>query len=191
MPLSVLLISFGLLACTSPQPSASPIPSDSAMTLFDFSDADAPSWRIMNDGVMGGLSKGYVSVEDGTLRFTGTLVTRGGGFTSTRAPKRLDMSDYDGVELRVRGGGRTFEVEVSDGTMSGRRDVSRRAPFETTSEWTWITVPFASLTSTAHGDPVDAGELDRTRVRHIALYIADGQDGPFELEVDEIRAYAD
>ncbi len=161
------------------------------MTLFDFSAADSPRWVIMNDGVMGGRSKGYVAVEEGTLRFSGTLVTRGGGFTSTRADKRIDLSAYDGVELRVRGGGRTFEVEVSDGTMSGRRDVSRRAPFETTDDWAWVRIPFDTLTSTAHGDPVDAGSLNQQEVEHIALYIADGQDGPFELEVDEIRAYSD
>ena len=128
MLLSLFLVAFGLSACTSPHRSAMPSPSDSAMTLFDFSDADAPRWRIMNDGVMGGLSKGYVSVEDGKLRFTGTLVTRGGGFTSTRAPKRLDLSAYDGIELRVRGGGRTFEVEVSDGTMVAGGGVWRAPP---------------------------------------------------------------
>lgn len=105
------------------------------MTLFDFDSDDRPEWRVINDGVMGGRSKGYVEVEDGTLRFTGTLVTQGGGFTSIRAARTADLEGYDGLELRVCGGGRTFEVEVDDGTQYRGRRVSRRAPFETAEEW--------------------------------------------------------
>ncbi len=185
-----LLLSLSLAGCAAAS-NDSAAPPDTTMTLFDFADTDPARWGIVNDGVMGGRSQGYVSVDGGALRFTGNLVTRGGGFTSVRVRKRVDLSAYDGVELRVRGGGRTFEVEVSDGSRIGRRDVSRRAPFETTDEWTWVRVPFDALTSTAHGEPVSAGSLDQTRVEQLALYIADGQDGPFELQVDEIRVYTD
>ncbi len=188
--LSAFLLALVLVGC--PAPPSEPVGStDDTLTLFDFSDSDAPRWNIVNDGVMGGLSKGFVSVEEGTLRFSGTLVTRGGGFTSTRARLDVDLTGYDGVELRVRGGGRTFEVEVDDGTQRGWRSVSRRAPFETTREWTWVRIPFQSLNTTVFGRRVSARTFDPSRVRQVALFIADGQDGPFELEVDEIRVYAD
>ena len=158
------------------------------MTLFDFQATDDHGWTVENDGVMGGHSKGYVEVSDGTLRFTGTLVTRDGGFSQTRAPKRLDLSSYSAVELRVRGGGRTFQVEVHDGAERGGRDVARRGGFTTTEAWRTVRVPFSSLKATVHGEPVDAEPLALESVESIALYIADGQDGPFRLEVDWIRA---
>lgn len=158
-------------------------------TLFAFDADDDARWAVVNDGVMGGRSEGFVEVEDGTLRFTGTLVTRGGGFTSVRADRAFDLAGYDGLELRVRGGGRTFEVAVDDGTRRGGRTVSRRAPFETEAEWRWVRVPFGALGTTIFGRPVDAPPLDPGSVRSIGLFIADGQDGPFRLEVDEIRAY--
>lgn len=157
------------------------------MMLFDFQTPD-DDWTVENDGVMGGHSEGFVEVADGTLRFTGTLVTRDGGFSQTRAQKRVDLREYSAVELRVRGGGRTFQVEVSDGTRRNGRDVAQRGAFTTTEEWRTVRVPFSSLEATVHGEPVEAEPLALDAVESIALFIADGQDGPFRLEVDWIRA---
>ncbi|MEM9997457.1 MAG: CIA30 family protein [Bacteroidota bacterium] len=161
------------------------------LTLFAFDAPDEASWEVTNDGVMGGLSQGFIAIEGGTLRFTGELVTRGGGFTSIRTRASVDLSGYDGVELRVRGSGRTFEVEVDDGTRRGWRRVSRQAPFETTPEWTWVRVPFSALGTSVWGQPVTAAPIDLAEVEAFGLYILDGIDGPFELEVDTMRAYRD
>lgn len=179
----------GACATAAPPPSTarpSPVP---PMTLFDFDAPDAPPWTVMNDGVMGGRSQGAVEIADGVLVFTGSVVTRGGGFTSISAPTDADLSAFDGLELRVRGGGRTFEVEVDAGTTVRGRPVSRRAPFETTAAWQTVRVPFAALSASVFGEPVRVGPLDASAVEAIGLYIVDGQDGPFRLEVDWIRAY--
>jgi hypothetical protein len=159
------------------------------MMLFDFEGSDGPRWSIENDGVMGGRSQGFVEIADGTLVFTGEVVTRGGGFTSVRAARRVDLSGYDGIELRVRGGGRTFALDIDDGTRSRGRQVTRRGPVPTTDTWETVRVPFASLQASAHGQRVRVAPLDRSAVQSIGVYIIDGQDGPFRLEIDWIRAY--
>jgi NADH dehydrogenase [ubiquinone] 1 alpha subcomplex assembly factor 1 len=158
--------------------------------IFTFDEADDAQWTVVNDGVMGGRSAGFVTVEDGTLRFTGTLVTRGGGFTSVRARRVIDLTGQAGLELRVRGSGRQFEVEVDDGVRSARGSLSRRAPFETSAEWTLVRVPFNTLRNSVFGQAVNAPPIDLARIQGVGLYIADGQDGPFRLEVDFIRAYS-
>lgn len=178
-----------LAFASAPSPVDSSRFSPDAMTLFDFDSTDASDWQVVNDGVMGGRSQGFIDIEDGTLRFTGELVTRGGGFTSVRTDRRVDLSDYGGLELRVRGGGRTFEVEVDDGTRRGWRSVSRRAPFETTAEWKTVRIPFSALKTTVFGEPVNAPPIDLSSVQSFGLYILDGIDGPFRLEVDTIQAY--
>ena len=157
--------------------------------LFDFEDPGKARWRVESDRVMGGRSTGSAEITDGTLVFTGEVVTEGGGFSSVRGGRRVDLSGYDGIELRVRGGGRTFELDVSDGTESRGREVSRRGPFPTTGSWTTVRVPFDSLEATAHGEPVRPGPIDLSAVTSIGIYIIDGKDGPFRLEVDWIRAY--
>lgn len=168
-----------------------PIPPSLAMpvTLFTFDHPEEPEWQVVNDGVMGGRSSGFVAVSDGHLRFSGTLVTQGGGFTSVRAPVTVDLRGAEGLELRVRGNGRPFEVEVGDGTRRFGRTISRRAAFGTTGEWTVVRVPFAALRGTIFGRSVNAPPLDLARIRSVGLYILDGRDGPFWLELDYITAY--
>lgn len=160
------------------------------ISLFTFDRADEPEWTVVNDGVMGGRSAGFVKVESGALLFTGTLVTQGGGFTLARARREVDVRGQEGIELRVRGSGRRFDVEVDDGTRASfGRNVSRRASFATSGEWSVVRVPFNALRSTVFGRAVNAGPIDLARVRSIGLYMADGQDGAFRLEVDYIRSY--
>ena len=186
----LLLAAVWLVGCESPPPQMSdPVSRSGSMMLFDFQEA-TDTWQVVNDGVMGGLSKGAYSIDEGTLTFTGTLVTQGGGFTSIRTPKRVDLSGFDGIELRVRGGGRPFELNVDDGTRFRRfRSVSRRGAFPTTETWQTVRVPFESLETSVFGQPVRAPALDPSRIQSFSLFIADGQDGPFRLEVDWIRAY--
>ncbi len=183
LPMLVLLL--GAHPVSAPTTPTWPAP----VTLFSFDSADEAEWEVINDGVMGGRSAGFVAVEDGTLRFTGTLVTQDGGFTSVRVRRDFDLTGHTGLELRVRGSGRQFEVEVDDGLRVYRRDVSRRAAFPTTAEWTMVRVPFSALRSTAHGEPVNVPEINLARVKGVGLYMADGQDGAFRLEVDMVRTY--
>ena len=182
--LIALLLLLSSVVLTQSQPAA-----DSSYMLFDFESEENGTWQIVNDGVMGGRSKGFVSLEDGALRFTGTTVTRGGGFTSVRTRLNHDLSGFDGLELRIRGGGRSFEVELNDGTRFRGRSVSRRAGFNTSEEWTVVRVPFDSFRSSIFGQRVSAGPMDVSNVLGFGLYIADGKDGPFNLEVDKVSLY--
>ncbi|WP_412060983.1 CIA30 family protein [Rubrivirga sp. IMCC45206] len=187
MHVSLLLLAVAMAACAAPQTAP---PADTAMTLFEFESPDA-AWAVENDGVMGGRSQGFAEVVDGTLMFTGEVVTEGGGFTSVRGERQANLSDYDGIELRIRGGGRTFELDVDDGTRHRGREVNRQGAFPTAADWQTVRVPFADLDATAHGEPVTVDALDRSAIRTLGIYIADGIDGPFRLEVDWIRAYRD
>lgn len=175
-------------------PNSAEDPNSPPKVLFDFntnrsSKDSRAQWSVESDRVMGGRSSGSVQVTGGTLTFTGEVVTEGGGFSSVRVGRQMDLSGYDGIELRVRGGGRTFELDVDDGTRSQGREVNRRGPFPTSGSWETVRVPFASLKESAHGEPVNAPRLDRSAVKSIGIYIIDGRDGPFRLEVDWIRAY--
>lgn len=183
VPSVLLLLGFGR-ATIQPHGKA-PMP----VTLFAFDRADEAEWDVVNDGVMGGRSQGFVTVKDGALQFTGTLVTQGGGFTSVRARRVIDLTGQTGLELRVRGSGRRFEVELDDGLRSYGRGISRRAAFPTTAEWTVVRVPFSTMRSTIFGQAVNAPSIDLASIRGLGLYMVDGQDGPFRLEVDVIRAY--
>lgn len=186
--LLLLPLLFFVLGATAPRTTV-PVAQSTPPSLFEFDrDIDA-DWSVVNDGVMGGRSAGFVSIGAGALRFTGTLVTQGGGFTSVRARRAIDLSGMAGLELRVRGSGRQFEVELDDGLRTYGRSVSRRAPFASTGEWTVIRVPFDALRSSIVGRSLNVPTIDLAGVRGVGIYLADGQDGAFWLEVDYIRSY--
>ena len=65
-----------------------------------------PKWFSVDDGVMGGVSKGKLSVEDGTLVFSGKLsLENNGGFSSLRSgDKKYDFSGKGGFRDAGKGG---------------------------------------------------------------------------------------
>ncbi|MEM7659959.1 MAG: CIA30 family protein [Bacteroidota bacterium] len=77
-----------------------------AAPSFDFgTDSPPTSWRILNDGVMGGLSQGKIIPQDSYIRYEGRIsLENNGGFSSIRSPwGKWDLSESETVRLRVRG----------------------------------------------------------------------------------------
>jgi NADH dehydrogenase [ubiquinone] 1 alpha subcomplex assembly factor 1 len=165
---------------------------ETARMLVDFSDALPGSWRPINDGVMGGLSTGALRLsEDDTGIFEGSVsFDNGGGFASVRASLgRLDLSAYEGVEIRVRGDGHRYRLRLH--THSGMDGIAYQADFHSgVGQWHEVTLPFAAFVPTFRGrTPADAAALDPATIEQIGLMIADRQAGPFRLEIGWIRAY--
>lgn len=155
-------------------------------TLFDFSgDARAASWRTVNDTVMGGQSDSRIESMDGFARFRGTVSLDGGGFASVRAPDgSYDLSAGDAFGLEVRGDGKRYSWTAY--TEPGRR-VSYRFAFDAPETWTEILVPFDALTPYVRGRRVPtAPPFDPAQVRTVGVLIADGQDGPFQIDLRRI-----
>ena len=62
-------------------------------------------WRIVNDGVMGGLSSSKVIVnDDNKIIFSGNVsLENNGGFASLRSPvKNYNFEKFSGIELRMK-----------------------------------------------------------------------------------------
>ncbi len=162
-------------------------------TILDFGRDDDAEWRIVNDGVMGGVSQSRLhGTADGTALFEGDLsLENNGGFASVRAwLTRRDLSQFTGFALRVRGDGQRYRLRVrTDQNFDG---VAYDASFETTADtWQEIHIPFSKLKPTFRGRTLDdVGPLDTRRVQQIGFMITDRQVGRFQLEIDWVRAYA-
>jgi NADH dehydrogenase [ubiquinone] 1 alpha subcomplex assembly factor 1 len=126
---------------------------------------------IVNDGVMGGGSISIIDIGDSVMRFSGTVVTNGGGFTSVRY--------------------RMYGITLEDEAAVGRRPVSHRAELDTTGAtddhgWTVATLDYTELRPSIFGQQVDAAPFNPDAAREIGIIIADGRDGNFSLDVDWI-----
>lgn len=159
------------------------------MLLADFHDADeAARWRATDDVVMGGVSSSAMLAGDGVGIFCGELsLERGGGFASVRRRMGVvDLSSYDAVELRVRGDGKRYKLNlrVSESIDS----VVYQAAFDTQAgAWMTAKLPLSEFAPRFRGRPA-SGALDRAHVSSLGLLISDRQVGPFRLEVSSIAA---
>jgi monofunctional biosynthetic peptidoglycan transglycosylase len=160
--------------------------------VFDFdSPASSGEWLSVNDDVMGGVSEGSVRVtDDGLLEFTGLVsLENNGGFASIRSrPSKRDLSEFEGLLLRVRGDGKRYacnirtDYEIVAGSYQQRFETSKE-------EWQEIPLRFQDFAARAFGQALrDAPNLDAAMIRSLGFTIADKQAGPFKLEVDWIGA---
>lgn len=161
--------------------------------LFDFEATDTNQWTTVHDTVMGGRSDGRVSLtDDGTLSFRGNLsLENNGGFTSFRSRSLdLDLEGSEGVELRVKGDGRTyiFSTERSDVALFGGGYWQR---FDTEEDsWIHVRLPWAAFVPTSFGNVVQsAPKFDPAMLKSMGVYLYDKKAGPFDLEIDTIAAY--
>lgn len=161
------------------------------MLLVDFRDpGEAARWRATDDVVMGGRSASALVQGDGVGLFVGTVsLEQGGGFASVRrSDAALDLSGFDAIELRVRGDGRRYKLNLR--TSAGFDGVVYQAAFST-QPGAWITVEsrLEDFAPRFRGQPAP-GRLDRARVQSFGLLISDRQAGPFRLELETITATA-
>ncbi len=161
--------------------------------LFDFSQPSAWTyWRIVNDGVMGGVSSSRMAqTEEGTALFSGDVsLENNGGFASVEARfDAVDLSSYDGIEITYRGDGQGygFNMRHRPAWIVYQADfVARQAE-----EWQIVRIPFDRLTALSFGRRVSAEPFDPKSVITMQLIISDKQEGPFAIELQSIKAYRD
>jgi monofunctional biosynthetic peptidoglycan transglycosylase len=165
----------------------------SDLLLTDFGARSPVTWTTVNDGVMGGRSRGGYKVDAGVLLFTGSTNTNGGGFSSIRSNRgAFDLRGYDGIRLRVRADGRRYTFRLTTAsTRKGRYQPAYWADFETTGgdAWQVVDVPFERFRPQWRGRVLSGPALDLAQIDSLGLMIYDKRDGAFRLEADWIRAY--
>ena len=120
--------------------------------IFSFS-GEEPAWYTVDDDVMGGVSSSTVDiVEPDILLFSGTMsLDNNGGFSSVRSEWTLfNLSDFDGVLMRVLGDGNLYRLRIRSATIGS--EISYNALFETSPDtWGLVYIPFESMVPTYRG----------------------------------------
>ena len=153
-------------------------------------DESLESWTSVNDGVMGGISKGGLKrSEQGTLLFTGDLSRENnGGFASIRMKSgELGLSGMSALVVKARGDGRTYWVDLR--VTDQMRASSYRAYLPTTAgEWQETRIPFADFKLQAFGRELPVKPLNADAVASVGFTLADKKAGPFSLEIGAVKA---
>ncbi len=164
---------------------------EASMDAFalDFSAGNSGAWYVVNDNVMGGVSRGgWMASDDEIGVFAGRLSLRNnGGFSSvrTRVPGAT-LAGYDGIEMRVRGDGRRYAMLAGIDNAQGSWQYAFTAP----EEWETVRVPFEQMALSIRGwRPNTYPPIDGRRVETLGFIISDKDERPFRMEIDWMRGY--
>lgn len=160
--------------------------------IFDFNSTETSGeWSVVDDVVMGGVSKSKFEINQGsTATFSGTVSPdNNGGFASARASLKNEFNDYEGVIIRVRGDGNVYSLRFrTDTNFDG---ISYRAKFKTESGvWKEYKIPLSDFKPTFRGNTLSGKpKLESKNIKQIGILIADKQYGKFELNIDWVKLY--
>ena len=162
-----------------------------AEVIASFEKPDsAQNWVSVNDGVMGGVSKGgFERTERKTLLFAGDLsLENNGGFASIRTkPGALKLAGASGIIVKARGDGRTYWVGLRTGRQFGASSYRAYLP---TSEGDFMEtlMPLSDFKLQAFGRQLPGRPVDPAAITSIGFTIADKKAGPFEFEIEYVKA---
>ncbi|MCC5925893.1 MAG: CIA30 family protein [Bacteroidetes bacterium] len=165
------------------------------VTLIDFSNTEPAFWQILNDNVMGGVSRSAMEMHaDGFAVFRGMVSLRNnGGFASMRTQARnpADLSGFEGITVRVLGDGKTYSLRlktVKNGRVTWYAYESR---FSTTpGVWETHTLPFSDFRAVYRGSYLrENPPLNTDALIELGFMIKDGQEGPFQLGIRTVSVY--
>ena len=155
--------------------------------IYDFSrDAKPTGWLIINDGVMGGLSRGHMSVdEDGNGLFWGHVsLANNGGFSLARLTlPTMDASEYSKIVLEVKGDSKRYQFRLKEKKGQMHSHVHF---FETNGEWEKIEIPFEALRPTFRGRTLNMPKYAGDQIEEIGLLIGNKNEEDFQLRIRTI-----
>lgn len=129
-------------------------------------------WRLITDGVMGGVSDGQLSIDrvenEGCLRLQGDVkLDNSGGFVQAALDLSKDalqdIQNYAGLMLEVYGNDERYNVHLR--TRDNRLPwQSYRATFTAAPEWKTLHLPFAEFSPSRTDKALDVSRLKRIGV---------------------------
>jgi hypothetical protein len=157
------------------------------MTIYDFSERkNAEGWRIINDGVMGGLSKGQILQQDNSGIFKGKVSTENnGGFTMTMLElDQRDVRQYTRFKLKIKGDGKSYQFRCKSDKNQMHSYVYE---FNTSGDWEEVTIPFEQMMPKFRGRDLNQPVYQGQYLEEIAFLIGNKKEENFQLMIKYIR----
>jgi len=155
--------------------------------LVNFHEAyELDQWQIVNDGVMGGLSKSKVNINpDGHMLFTGEVsLENNGGFASVQHTTSVDeVKKYTHVKVKLKGDQKNYQLRLKSETSQYQSYIQG---FETTGEWQEITLKISDFYPSFRSRKLDMPNFEFDQIQQITFLIANKKAEKFALEVDRI-----
>ena len=155
---------------------------------MDFRSGEAIRWgRMVNDGVMGGVSQSSLRPDPEGVFFEGVVsLANNGGFASMRLPAHFPQST-NALELVVRGESKRYKLILRTEKAS---QVVYESEFLAAATWQPHRFKAEEFKPTFRGRMVQAPTLAFPDVSEVGILIADKQEGDFRLQIKTLTALA-
>ena len=160
----------------------------SLAVIFDFNKkSNVEDWVIVDDGVMGGRSKGNFKLsKDGFGVFEGKIsLENNGGFSSLRYKfPKIETKEYSKVVLKLKGDGKQYQFRVK--TNSGDY-YSYITTFSTSGKWQEIEIPLKDMYPSYRGRKLDQPNFSGDYIEEIMFLIRNKKEENFKLLLDNLE----
>lgn len=143
-------------------------------------------WLIVNDGVMGGISKSsLVLTTAGHGQFSGHVsLANNGGFASIQLNTTIKIAEENKfIVLRVKGDGKAYEFRLKGETSQSESYVHQ---FNTSGKWENIKLPISEFYPQFRGRKLNTPNFNFKSVEQLSFLISNKQEEDFELLIDWI-----
>jgi len=156
--------------------------------IYDFNKNSSPrDWRIIDDGVMGGLSQGNFSIDsDGNGVFAGKVsLENNGGFSSVRYQcDKIKVTKDSKVRIRLKGDGKEYQFRIKDKTSSYYSYITT---FKTSGNWEIIEIKLSDLYPSFRGRTLDLPNFKSDSFEEIVFLVGNKKNESFQLVLDKIE----
>ena len=152
---------------------------------FD-NEVNLKEWVIVNDDVMGGVSKSNLNInKDGNGVFGGKISTAyNGGFASVRYNcKRIYIKDNKSIRLKIKGDEKEYQLRIKANTDDY---YSYLLPFKTSGKWEEIIIPLKEMYASFRGRRLDVKNFNNDYIEQITFLIGNKKNESFNLIIDSI-----
>tara|TARA_B110000879_G_scaffold168141_1_gene217547 strand:+ start:1637 stop:2128 length:492 start_codon:yes stop_codon:yes gene_type:complete len=160
----------------------------SLAVIFDFNKkSNVEDWVIVDDGVMGGRSKGNFKLsKDGFGVFEGKIsLENNGGFSSLRYKfPKIETKEYSKVVLKLKGDSKQYQFRVK--TNSGDY-YSYITTFSTSGKWQEIEIPLKDMYPSYRGRKLDQPNFSGDYIEEIMFLIGNKKEENFKLLLDNLE----
>ena len=159
-----------------------------AQILYDFnSESKLENWFIVNDDVMGGVSKSKLFLDDeGNGVFKGRISTlNNGGFASVRFNSgRVITKNKKDLVIKIKGDQKKYQIRIKSNTNDFHSYIM---DFITSGEWEIIKIPLKSMYASFRGRRLNMDDFDKDYFEQISILVGNKKNENFELRIKSVE----
>lgn len=158
---------------------------------YDFGkQKDGNEWVAVNDGVMGGLSKGVLTLTKKSLKFNGNIsFANNGGFASFRNRYgKYNLEDVTSVEIKYRSAGQIMALSLEPNDMF-YEPTYRILLEDTNSAWKTVEININQFVECVLGEPTGYKITPNIlpKIKRIGFINTEKKEGVFEIEIKYLK----